>query len=325
MGQLKGLIFDIQGFAVHDGPGTRTLVFLSGCPLRCAWCANPEGIRNRQNLLFAAGQCKAVQNNCRRCIESCSRGAISLDPDSGLPQIERSLCEECTTFECAAACNYEALRKSGRYYTVAELMEVLQRDRNFWGGDGGVTFSGGEPLAQSAFLQEALSECKRLVIHTAIETSAYANRDLFLRTMRDVDFAFIDIKHMDSSQHKLKTGVGNERILGNLEALAASGWPGRLILRSPVIPEFNDSEENARAVIAFMKQNGFFEINLLPFHRLGTSKWEQLGKTYPYGHMESGKKEDLSALQQIYLDAGIVCYVDTDVVYKLHRIDRGSF
>lgn len=320
MSQQKGLIFDIQGHAVHDGPGTRTLVFLSGCPLRCAWCANPEGMAHRQNLLYTTAQCKATENNCRRCVQSCSRGAIQIDEETGLPQINRALCSDCTTFECVDACNYDALRKSGKYYTVAELMDVLKRDRNFWGSDGGVTFSGGEPLGQGKFLQEVLRECKRRLIHTAIESSAYTDRDRFLTVMKYIDFAFIDVKHMDPLQHKIKTGVDNERILANLRHLAASDWPGRLILRTPIIPGFNDSEENALATISFMKDNGFFEINLLPFHRLGTSKWQQLGKSYPYEHMESLSKEDLYGLQQIYLNAGIACYADTDVVYKLHKI-----
>lgn len=319
----KGLIFDIQGHAVHDGPGTRTLVFLSGCPLRCEWCANPEGMNRRQNLLFAAGKCRAVEDNCRRCLQSCSRGAITMDRETGLPLLDRALCSECTTFACAAVCNYEALRRSGKYYSVMELMEVLRRDRNFWGSDGGVTFSGGEPLAQSAFLLEVLAQCREQLIHTVIETSAYAAQNVFLETMRHIDFAFIDIKHLDTDQHRLKTGLGNELILGNLRALARSGWPGRLILRTPVIPGFNDSAENARAAIAFMKENGFFEINLLPFHRLGSSKWQQLGKEYPYARMEGLAKEALYELQQIYLHAGIVCYVDTDVVYNLQRIDPG--
>lgn len=320
MDRRTGLIFDIQGHAVHDGPGARTLVFLSGCPLRCTWCANPEGMNSRQNLLYAEGKCKAVADHCRRCVQSCPRGAISMDGATGLPRIDRTLCEGCTTFECAGACNYEALRRSGRYYTVPELMAVLQRDRNFWGTEGGVTFSGGEPLMQSDFLQAVLAECREQLMHTAIESSAYADRGRFLTTLRNIDFAFIDVKHMDPEQHRLKTGVSNERILDNLRALARSGWPGRLILRTPVIPGFNDSEENARAVIAFMDENRFFEINLLPFHRLGTSKWQQLGKAYAYAQMEGLTKEDLRGLQQIYLQAGIACYVDTDVVYNLQRI-----
>ena len=319
----QGLIFDIQGFSVHDGPGSRTLVFLSGCPLRCEWCANPEGMKKRQNLMFAPGRCKAKQNHCNRCVSACPYGAISLDAESGLPLIQRMHCLDCTTFDCVAGCNYEALRCSGAYYTVPELMAVIRRDRNYWGQDGGgVTFGGGDPLVQWQFLLAALAACREAQIHTAIETSAYAEEEVFLRVMQGVDFAFVDLKHMDAAAHEAKTGVSNAPILRNLRALARSSWPGRLILRMPVIPGFNDSLDNAAATIAFMKENGFFEINLLPFHRLGTSKWEQLGKTYPYHAQEALHKDDLLSLQSYYLDAGVACYVDTDVIYDVKRIPR---
>jgi pyruvate formate lyase activating enzyme len=315
----KGLIFDIQGFSVHDGPGTRTLVFFSGCPLRCEWCSNPEGMKYRQNLMFAKGRCKSTQNNCKRCVANCPYGAITLDTETGLPIIQRAHCLDCDSYECVKACNYEALRLSGKYYTVSELMEVLCRDRNFWGSDGGVTFGGGDPLLQGQFLLDVLKKCKEVMIHTAVETSACINTEIFLETMHYIDFAFVDIKHINSNSHESKTGVGNEKILNNLRTLAKSRWTGRLMLRTPVIAGFNDSEENALETIRFMKENGFFEINLLPFHRLATSKWEQLGKEYAYKDREAMPKEELYSLQNIYLDAGIACYVDTDVIYNLKK------
>lgn len=318
--QEQGLIFDIQGFSVHDGPGTRTLVFLSGCPMRCTWCANPEGRRLLQNLMFAPGRCKAVQNHCMRCADACPHGAITQNPQSGLPQINRILCSGCIGFPCASVCNYEALRISGTYYSVDELMKVLLRDRSFWSTDGGVTFSGGDPLVQGAFLRQVLHACRLEQIHTAIETEAYAREDLFLQVMEDIDFAFVDIKHMDSRLHKAQTGVGNEQVLSNLRALKRSGWNRRIILRTPIIPGYNDSFENAKATVDFMKENGYFEINLLPFHRLGTSKWEQLGLDYLYKDQPNMQKEQLIPLQSFYLDAGIACYVDTDVVYTVHPI-----
>ena len=316
----KGLIFDIQGFSVHDGPGTRTLVFLSGCPLRCQWCANPEGMRKKHNLMYTKARCTAVQNHCNRCVAACPQGTITLDRQTGLPQIQRVKCLDCTDFPCVDVCNYEALRISGKEYTVDELMTVIQRDRMFWQGDGGVTFGGGDPLVQWEFLVQVLQECKKHQIHTAIETEAFAEEAVFLKVLSYIDFAFVDVKHMDSRCHEEKTGVPNERILNNLRALRKSGWSGRIILRTPIIPGFNDSEENARATIEFMQENDFFEINLLPFHRLGTSKWEQLGLEYPYRDQPNLAKEDLYPLQQIYLDAGIACYVDADVIYSVHRV-----
>lgn len=316
----RGLIFDIQGFSVHDGPGTRTLVFLSGCPMRCAWCANPEGQAMQQNLMFAPGRCKALQNHCSRCVTACPRCAITPDARTGQPRIQRTLCVGCDSFLCANACNYEALRISGTYYTVDELMKVLRRDRNFWSMDGGVTFGGGDPLAQGEFLLQVLKACRLEQIHTAIETEAYAREELFLQVMDGIDFAFVDIKHMDTMVHQAKTGVGNELVLGNLRALKRSGWNRRIILRTPIIPGYNDSLENARATVDFMKENGYFEINLLPFHRLGTSKWEQLGRRYPYRDQPNLPKEQLEPLQNFYLDAGIACYLDADVAYSVHPV-----
>ena len=127
--------------------------------------------------------------------------------------------------------------------------------------------------------------------------------------MQYIDFAFIDVKNMDSQAHKAGTGVGNERILANIRALKPSGWKGRLVLRQPTVHGYNDSEENARALIAFMQENGLFEINLLKFHRLGQTKWEQLGKIYDYATGGEMRDEDMSALQALYLDAGIACYI----------------
>lgn len=229
-------------------------------------------------MLFTSGRCKAVQNHCKRCVDACPYGAVSLDPVSGIPKVQHMHCIDCDDYKCTEVCNYEALRVSGTYYSLAELMEVLKRDRDFWGADGGVTFSGGDPLMQWEFLIEALKECKKNDIHTAIETSGYADEAVFLNVMQYIDFAFVDIKHMDSDAHLSKTGVRNERILSNLKALRRSGWKGRIILRTPIIPGFNDDLENAEKVADFMNENGFFEINLLPFHRLGTSNGNSLVK-----------------------------------------------
>lgn len=315
----QGLVFDIQGFSVHDGPGSRTLVFLAGCPLRCEWCANPEGRVNKPCLLYAPSRCRAAQNGCSGCAAACSRHAVLIKDDAGIPEIDRGICVSCDRFECVEACSQEALRISAKYETPERLMEILNRDRRFWGAGGGVTFGGGEPLFQGGFLMRMLDLCRRDMIHTAIETCCYADEALFMDVMGAVDFAFVDVKHMDTDAHRVKTGVGNERILNNLRALSKSGVRSRtkrVILRMPIIPDFNDSRENALAAIDFMKQYGYFEINLLPFHRLGTSKWEQLGLAYPYGEQPNMAKEKLQPLQELYLDAGIACYVDTDVIYN---------
>ena len=316
MKEEKGLVFDIQGFSVHDGPGCRTLVFLSGCPLHCPWCANPEGMKKRPQLLFSRQKCRYEKSHCRRCLSVCPHGGVRQtgDPDNPL-EFDHAICGKCTTFECAKACAHEAARISGQYRTTGEVMRILRRDREYWDSQGGPGFSGGEPMAQPAFLKSILTACKEEEMNTSIESTAYVEPDIFFPIMEKIDFAFIDVKHMDSDRHAKMTGVGNERILSNIEALSGSSWKGRLILRMPVIEGFNDSLENAEKLAAFMKKNGLFEINILPFHRLGTSKWEQLGKKYPYAEYLPTEEAVLEKLQEYYLDQRIACYVGDDVVY----------
>lgn len=304
---VKGTIFDIQSFSVHDGPGCRTTVFLTGCPLRCQWCANPESWIPGKHLMYASNVCK-WEKGCKVCESVCPEHAITVSPD-GPPVINRNLCSHCTSFECVDICPNNALKQCVKEYTSGDLLKVLRRDFSNWGSDGGVTFSGGDPLMQHDFLKEVLQGCKELQIHTAIETSAFCNTDIFMDIMQYIDFAFIDIKHMDDQSHKDGTGVSNTRILNNIRSLCKSGWGGRLVLRQPTIGGFNDSVENAHKVIDFMNENNLFEINLLKFHRLGQTKWEQLGKKYAYETKGDVTDTQLEALQALYLNEGIACYV----------------
>lgn len=313
----RGLVFDIQGYSVHDGPGCRTLVFLSGCPLHCAWCANPEGMEPKKQLLFRAAKCKHRQNDCTQCIKACPYGAIqSNTTGEGQPiLIDRSICRTCTTYECAGACLWGALGVAGKEMTVKELYRVIDRDRQYWGGKGGVTFTGGEPLLQREFILAMLKRCKEGFVHTAVETSACVDTDHFLRAFKLVDFAFIDVKHMDPNAHMSGTRVSNEQTLKNIRALSASGWPGRLVLRIPVIAGFNDSMENMAATARFMREVGLGEINLLPFHRMGDSKYTQLGKTYLYADVQAMPLEHLVPFQQMFVDEGIACYMGSNTPF----------
>ena len=309
----KGHIFDIQSFSVHDGPGCRTSVFLTGCPLQCRWCANPESWIYGAHLLYAKPVCK-WEKGCRVCASACPSGAIEIRENEP-PVLDWEICKKCETFACTKICPNRALKQCVKEYTPEELLSILKRDYNQWGSQGGVTFSGGDPMYQGEFLLEVLKGCEKLHIHTAIETSAHFPREHFLRIMKYIQFAFIDVKHMDTDRHREGTGVGNEQILSNIAALKSSGWSGRLILRQPVICGYNDSRENAQKLIAFMQENDLFEINLLKFHRLGQTKWEQLGQAYDYGTKGDISMEALEELQGLYLDAGIACYVGNDTAF----------
>lgn len=316
MEEKKGLVFDVQPYSVHDGPGCRTLVFLSGCPLSCNWCANPEGVKSRKRIMFRAGKCVHQSKGCVRCIEACPYNAITLSGDEENPLIfDRSLCDKCETFECEKACLHEAINLSGEWMSSDELMKVFNRDRHYWAGKGGVTFSGGEALMQNDFLKTTLKKCKDTHIHTAIETTAFASTDNFLDTFKYIDFAFIDVKNMDADRHKERTGVSNELILKNIEALAKSDWKGRVVLRMPVIREYNDSDKNVNAVADYMNRIGLYEINILPFHRLGDSKYAQLGMKYKYSQEEPTPPEKLDYIQDIFLDKGIACYIGSDTPF----------
>ncbi|AKA72162.1 4-hydroxyphenylacetate decarboxylase activase [Clostridium scatologenes] len=303
----KGLIFDIQSFSVHDGPGCRTSVFFIGCPLQCKWCANPESWTKKKHIMVAENVCK-WKNGCRSCINACSHDSIKFSEDGKL-KISWDTCEKCETFDCVNMCPNNALKQCVKEYTVDELMTILKRDFNNWGSDGGVTFTGGDPLMHHEFLVEVLKKCYDSQIHKAIETSGYAKQEVFLEVLKYIDFAFIDVKNMDREKHKQGTGVYNDLILSNIEALKKSNWNGRLVLRQPTIAGYNDSDENAYKLIEFMNKNSLYEINLLKFHRLGETKWNQLGKEYEYSKYGDMTNEKMEHLQQLYLDNNIACYI----------------
>ena len=302
--ELKGLIFDIQGHSVHDGPGTRTTVFLSGCPLDCIWCCNPEGLFHKSVMLYRESKCK----HCGKCIAACSKKAIKVV--DGKLKHNRELCDVCDNFECVAACLYEASDISGKFYSVDELMQIFKRDRQFWGSKGGVTFSGGEPLLQKEFILSVLKECKKAYIHVAIETTSCLATDYFMEAMNYIDWVFTDIKHFNSDIHKKLTGVGNELILKNIKTLAEKeDWDGFIVPRIPVIPGKNDSEKNIRAIAQFVKEIGLEVINILPFHRLGESKYRQIGQKYMFEDQIPPTETQMIKIKRMIEDEGLICFV----------------
>lgn len=269
----NGLIFDIQRFAVHDGPGIRTTVFMKGCPLGCWWCHNPEGISAQAELAFFEYSCI----HCRSCVSVCPQGAI--DFASEIFQHDRQRCTGCGL--CAGACPTGARRLVGRIITVDQLMEEIERDTLLYdSSDGGVTFSGGEPLSQPRFLEAALQKCKDRGLHTALDTSGYAPADVFASLMGCVDLFLYDLKLADEDDHIRYTGVSNKLIKQNLRALDDAGRGGDLILRIPVIPGITDTEKNIaglRELVASLKR--FRQIELLSYHDV-CEKYDRLGRRY---------------------------------------------
>ena len=310
--ETKGLIFDIQGHSIHDGPGTRTLVFLSGCPLRCAWCSNPEGMILRERLMYKPRLCRGCPE---RCVAACPHHAVRVPPD-GLPVVfDRTHCDCCETRDCTKVCYTGALQVSGRWCSVEELMRVFHRDRCYWGPEGGITLTGGEPLMQEAFVLDLLERCQHAYINTCVETSGYVSRDALQTALPYIHWLFIDLKHMDNGKHLQATGVGNDIILENIRWIASNDWPGKLVLRMPVIPGFNDDVANAEATAVFLQSIGQSEINLLPFHRLGASKFEQLGMTYEYADQAAASEECLEGLASIYRERGIACHLGANTPF----------
>ena len=268
-----GLIFDIKRYSIHDGPGIRTTLFFKGCPLRCAWCHNPESQAAVEEMIFRPQRCQ----KCGACVEACPEGAIRWSEDG--PLTDRSKCVRCGA--CTAECYAVARERIGRTLTVAEAMAAIERDVAFYDQSaGGVTFSGGEPLQQPEFLGALLRACQEKEIHTVVDTSGYASRETLDGLRADVDLFLYDLKVMDEPRHRQFTGVSNALILENLRQLSALGHA--LLIRIPVIPSINTDAESVRQLGAFIASLPQVSgVELLPYHRIALDKYERL--SLPYG------------------------------------------
>jgi pyruvate formate lyase activating enzyme len=281
-----GRVFDVQRFSLHDGPGIRTVVFLKGCPLRCAWCANPESQRAGPEIAWFERLCAG----CGHCAEACARGAIQMD--EGRPRTDRRPCAACG--ECAAACSRGARRLMGRETTVDEVMDEVRRDAPFFRrSGGGVTFSGGEPFSQSEFLLECLRRCRRWGYHTAVETCGQARWEDLAAAAEVTDLFLYDLKQLDSGRHEQLTGLGNELILENLERLLEAG--ADVVVRVPVVPGANDDRESRQALAAFVADHPLVRrVDLLPAHALAAHKYAALDLAPP--SLASPEPERLAAM-----------------------------
>lgn len=298
----KGYIFDIQGLSVHDGPGCRTLIFLNGCTLNCFWCSNPEGISRKPLPLHYSSYCIT----CGKCIGNCSQNAISIENEK--LQILRQLCAECEKRSCIDECYTNALRLSGYEITVTKLFEIISRDRQYWGSKGGITLTGGEPLLQIDFSKEILAKCHEAYIHTAIETCGNVPWKNFQDVISYIDWIFFDLKHLTSEEHKNATKASNTLILENAKRLSEE-FSGRLVFRLPLIPNFNDSNENIDNTITFIRKIGQKEINILPLHHLGREKYQMLGSVYYGGNFPLPTSENLRSIEKKFKESGIDCYL----------------
>ena len=270
--QITAPVFNIQGYSIHDGPGIRTTVFLKGCPLRCLWCANPESHSPLPQLMFYSGKCVG----CGKCADVCPTKVITLQDN--IAATNRALCISCGL--CVNICPAEAREIVGKAMTVDEVMEKVLEDKLFIeSSGGGITVSGGEPLMHPDFTEALLSTAKANGLHTAIESSCFASHSVIEQVFRYVDLGLLDIKHMDSAEHKRLTGVPNETILDNLRYIYHElNVPFMISL--PIIPGCNDSHKNIEATAAFIANELGKDVclRLLPYHRLGEAKNDSLGK-----------------------------------------------
>lgn len=300
---MEGMVLKIDRCSRHDGPGLRTVIFLKGCPLHCQWCSTPESQYIEPQLIHYETLCI----NCGRCIEVCPNEAIK-DINKNIV-VNRELCKSCG--KCVSICLNYAMKIAGKKMQLEEVYEIVNRSRQFWNRmPGGVTISGGEALYQYEFTKKLLKKCYENGINTSIETSAFCSSDKIKKLLPYVDHVCCDVKHMDNLKHIRLTGVSNKQILENIRMISNEK---DLILRFPIIPTCNDSDENILETVRFIDTLGKFfnRIDLMPYHRLGEITYQRLGYKYSLEDVPEVTNELIYKIKEMIMSFGIDVSIST--------------
>lgn len=305
---MQPLIFDIKRYSINDGPGIRITIFIKGCPLKCAWCHNPESQSPKVQKFYTASKCIGAQD----CIEVCPNNALTLTPDGIVTDF--NACKLCG--KCAEACPSKAIEMSGKLYDVAELMQIIERERvHFEHSGGGVTFSGGEPLMFPEFLIEMLKACGERNFHRTVDTCGFSKTEKLLEVAKHTDLFLYDLKLMDDIKHKKWTGVSNQLILKNLKTLAELG--ANINIRVPLIRNVNTDVQEISKMAEFISKLHFKNhesefaapnkptVNILPYHNFAANKFNKLGTHYNEMEMAEPSEEELNQAIMIFQSFGI--------------------
>ena len=274
-------VFNIQHYSLHDGPGIRTVIFLKGCPMRCRWCCNPESQHYEQEISYLSAKCIG-SSECGFCKNVLPDQYVAFQNDKAEFDMEK--CRHCT--HCSDICPSKAIKTEGKEYTVKQLIDIAERDSAFYSDGGGITVSGGEPLSHSTFLIDILKEAKKRHISTAVETCGYADYGTLYEAAKHLDYIMYDIKSMNEQKHIEYTQKSNTVILDNFCRLCKDypHLPKRV--RTPVIPGFNDTQEDILAIVDFLHNKTNITYELLPYHCFGRGKYKTLGREYPMGDVK---------------------------------------
>lgn len=291
-------VMEIERFALHDGPGIRTVVFLQGCPLFCPWCANPESQIIRKQLMYFEDKCV----KCKTCLVNCPKKAIEFIDNELV--FNRNLCGECQV--CGDVCPKSAIHFSGQNKSIDKIMLEVMKDKDYYDeSNGGITISGGEPFVQYEGFLNLLKESKRKGLNIAVETTGNVDLSKIIEAEPYIDLFLFDIKHVDKKKLFEITGGNLDKILSNLEHISSKN-PNKVIIRVPVIPTFNYNDKTLNEIIDLACKYKVKELHLLPFHNLGKNKYEQIDRKYQFAHMKMLDKKELNKYLDIGENKGII-------------------